>query len=256
MNGIVLQIVMPMAGRGERFRRSGECAVVKPLLSIEGRYFFEKALSSLAPLTSSLRSPCQIHAVIQRQHQDRFRLGDIVNRRVPGVVITMLDGETKGPVDTVLQSSARLDPCQPLLVLDCDLYFESNDWTMRARETCFDQGADGLLLSFTSSDSRYSYAQVGEAGNVIATAEKQVISDRALIGCYLFAKAQTFIDAAERIMKNPAPSALNEYYLSMVFSDAIAHGKRIECVASDQFISFGTPEELEASEAKLKGQNP
>ena len=104
---------------------------------------------------------------------------------------------------------------------------------------------DGLLLSFASTDPRYSFAEVGPDGLVVRTAEKRAISAAALMGAYFFTRAGDFVRAGEQLVREQLSSAMPEYYVSLAFNTLLASGARIGLVHGD-FYCFGTPEELAA----------
>ena len=61
-----------------------------------------------------------------------------------------------------------------------------------------DLNGDGLLLTFKSNSSNYSYAKVNEDGYVTETAEKKAISNNACVGIYGFKKGSDFASMPEK----------------------------------------------------------
>ena len=45
---------------------------------------------------------------------------------------------------------------------------------------------DGALLTFQSTDPKFSFLEMDETGNVINTVEKKAVSDKAICGAYYF----------------------------------------------------------------------
>lgn len=64
-----LQILMPMGGVGDRFRRAGN-ATPGPLIDVLGVPMFKRALSSFDPLDANLK----ITVVIREDHEREFGL--------------------------------------------------------------------------------------------------------------------------------------------------------------------------------------
>lgn len=232
-----LQILMPMGGLGQRFRAVG-IQTPKPLIEVGGVPMFQRALQSFAPWSG----PRTVTVVVRADDDEAHGLAGAVRAVEPSADVVLLHRNTRGAVETCLEAAHRLDPDQPLVITDCDIAFDSPGW-FAALANAADGAADGLLLSFTSTDARYSYAEVGTDGAVARTAEKDPISSSALMGVYSFARAGTFLEAAERLVARQIDAAMPEYYVSLVFNDLIAAGRRVALVEGD-FYCFGTPEEL------------
>ena len=101
----------------------------------------------------------------------------------------------------------------------------------------------GALVSFRSNNPRYSYALTNTFGIVVKTAEKEVISENALAGAYFFSKAESFLSAAEQLLTKTDIDK-QEYYVSLLFNTLIENGEIVKLSNTDEYYSFGTPEEL------------
>jgi NDP-sugar pyrophosphorylase family protein len=239
-----LHVIMPIGGIGERFHGYGY-KTPKPLINVLGQPMFLRAASSLLPLKDQLTWSF----VVRKEYQERWGIGDLIQSNFDVPSITVLERNTLGAVDTCMQApipAIGADLSQPMLVLDCDLWFSSCRFVDLIKKTLtgateFDAG----LLSFCSNSPRYSYARVAE-GRVIETAEKRVISAHALAGAYFFRTSETFLFAAEKLLTAVETSGQrgNEVYLSEVFNVLVARGSNIALCEIDQYASFGTPDEL------------
>ena len=238
-----LQVLVPMGGLGTRFKAVGE-TTPKPLIEVDGVPMFQRALESRAPWPGE-RS---VTVVVRADDDGEHGLARRVLEAEPAASVVLLHHDTRGAVETCLQARDRLDPAQPLVIMDCDIAFTSPDWFRTLEQAVAGGDPDALLLSFRSNEPRYSFAEVDEAGLVRRTAEKQAISSDALMGVYTFTAARTFLDAADRLMTRQVGSAMPEYYVSLVFNELVSSGRRVGLVRGD-FYSFGTPEELAAYRA-------
>ena len=238
-----LQVLMPMGGLGTRFRKVG-ITTPKPLIEVDGRPMFQRALSSLDPWTGDKT----VTVVVRADDDAEHGLARKVLDAEPSARIVPLDHDTRGAVETCLEARDALDPGQPLVIMDCDIAFDSPEYFRVLAAAVQDGDLDGLLLSFRSTEPRYSFAEVGPEGLVVRTAEKQAISSDALMGVYSFTSARTFLEAADRLMARQIDAVMPEYYVSLVFNELISTGGRIGLVRGD-FYCFGTPEELAAYEA-------
>ncbi|WP_147251758.1 glycosyltransferase family 2 protein [Blastococcus sp. TF02-8] len=238
-----LQVLMPMGGLGTRFRKVG-ITTPKPLIEVGGVPMFQRALGSFAPWHGD-----KTVTVVVREDNDReFGLADQVVAVEPSARIVLLDHDTRGAVETCLEARDRLDPDQPLVIMDCDIAFDSPEYFRVLQAAVESRDVDGLLLSFHSIEPRYSFAEVDDRGRVVRTAEKRAISSDALMGVYSFTSAGVFMEAADRLMEKQIGVAMPEYYVSLVFNELIDSGRRVGLVRGD-FYCFGTPEELAAFEA-------
>ena len=115
-----LQVLMPMGGLGTRFRKVG-ITTPKPLIEVGGVPMFQRALASFAPWTGE-----KTVTVVVREDNDReFDLARQVVAAEPSADIVLLDHDTRGAVETCLEARDRLDPDQPLVIMDCDIAFDS-----------------------------------------------------------------------------------------------------------------------------------
>lgn len=244
LGSTTLQVVMPMAGMGSRFASAG-WTVPKPLINVGGMPMFERALSSLDGLPLRRR----VVLVVQQAHIDEHGIDTAAATALPGVITVAVPALTRGAAETALAAATVLDPEDPLVVMDCDLWFSSKSYNEMVVSAAADpESIAGGLLTFTSRDPRYSYAET-RGDLVVRTAEKVAISDHAITGAYFFSKARYFIEAAQAQVASPLEGE-PEYYLSSVYNALIKSGRRVSWSSVDSFASFGTPEELAAFERR------
>jgi choline kinase len=117
-----LQVLMPMGGLGTRFRKVG-VTTPKPLIEVDGVPMFQRALRSVAPWTGDRRV-----VVVRADDDAEHGLAQQVLGAEPAADIVLLDHDTRGAVETCLEARDRLDPGQPLVVMDCDIAFDSPEY--------------------------------------------------------------------------------------------------------------------------------
>ena len=235
-----LQILMPMGGLGQRFRDQGY-DTPKPLINVDGVAMFQKALAAYDNYEGEKRHLF----VIRKDTDEEYGLADQIKTILPDAKINILDHNTGGAVETCLIAEDLIDPELPLVIMDCDITFNAPHYFEKMKEAVDEDKFDGLLLSFTSSDPRYSFAEVNESEMVIRTAEKVAISDNALMGAYFFTKASIFLDAAHELVNRQLDETMKEYFVSLIYNILIESNRRVG-LAKGSFTSFGTPEELQA----------
>jgi NDP-sugar pyrophosphorylase family protein len=262
----MVQLLFPMGGLGSRFAATG-VTTPKPMIPVDGAPMILRAISSFAALRAQQVRIVPIF-IVRTEHERDFKLASMLKAVVPEGRIVVLDHDTRGAVETCLVAETAIERSSPLVVCDCDLYFSSKAYVetllrMADRVTGgfnATSGAvpGGLLVYMESTDARYSYAETGPDGRtVVRTAEKDPISNKALIGAYAFSAGAIFTKAARELLELPIDAAQGrkEYYVSLLFNSLIKDGLRVEAVPHDEYESFGTPEELAAYEAKVRARS-
>lgn len=232
-----IQILMPMGGLGSRFTEAGYITP-KPLIDVEGKPMFLKALESF-----NLLNNASYIFVIRKEQDDKYGLAKSILELLPEAKIAILDHNTSGAVESCLIAEELIDEKLPIIVADCDIYFESEEYFSKIQSVRTRGVPDAILLCFESNDPRYSYAELKD-GVVASTAEKRVISNNAILGGYFFKNGSSFIKLAKEFVRNELPQDLKEYYLSHLLNMLITKNGLVEVAKIDKMHIFGTPEEL------------
>lgn len=232
-----IQVLMPMGGLGSRFKAQGY-TTPKALIQVDGMPMFKRALESF----SSLKNARHLF-VIRQDQQEEYGLDSQILGQFPGAKITVMKKDTRGAVETAMLAADTIDDKVPIIIADCDIYFESKDYFDKLQRAASDD-VDGILLTFASDNPRYSYAEIGEAGKVIRTAEKLVISKHAILGGYFFKSGSLFKSLATKFLSEELPEGLSEYYMSHLFNLLLERRGNVETAEVDTMNIFGTPEEL------------
>jgi hypothetical protein len=80
---------------------------------------------------------------------------------------------------------------------------------------------------------------------VSAVAEKQPISDNALIGVHYWRHAKDFFDSARMLLSDFRDQGYPECYVSVTYNYLIKNGAKIAPYFTDGYYSLGTPDDLE-----------
>ena len=235
-----MNIVIPMAGRGERFRHAG-FQTAKPLIPLHGAPLYVHA-SLCLPLELATALTYVVLAPEWPGHDIAAELGRY-RPTLPPIEVLALAEPTRGQSETVLFALANADPEQPLLIYNCDSYFDGEiDW----RQLTADAEIDGALVCFKNTDPRYSFARNGNHGWVDLVTEKVPVSDHACTGAYYFRRTKDFIDVC-RARLSEGRREQGEYYVAPLYNDLISRGAGIKTLLCRRFICFGTPEELQST---------
>jgi dTDP-glucose pyrophosphorylase len=235
----MLNIVVPMAGRGQRFVDAG-FADPKPLIPVLGVPMIELVISNLRPAI-----PHRFHFLIQREHDRSYGLSEALRRWAPGCSVTFVDGITEGAACTVLLARDMIDDDAPLMIANCDQYIDADINAYLAAM----EAADGLIMTMWADDPKWSFVRRDAAGRVTQVVEKEVVSNEATVGIYNFAKGRDFVRAANAMIA--ADQRVNgEFYVAPAYDMLIREGARIECFGIGSvgkgMHGIGTPADLVA----------
>jgi NDP-sugar pyrophosphorylase family protein len=234
----VLNIVVPMAGRGRRFAESAETEP-KPLIEVlPGKRMVEYVIEYL-----TLDEPHHFVFVCLGEHARTFKLNDFFSVRTGNNHrMVVVNDVTRGPAETALLAKDFVNNDSELLIAYCDCFFTIDPAAFLRH--CRSKQADGGLIAYPSDSIMDAYMEIDCDGWVVRTAEKEVISQTAAAGLYYFRKGSDFVTAALDMLA--ASIEGKEVFVSPVFNGLIKNGKGVTSFPIDreQRIEMGTPEDL------------
>lgn len=224
-------LVMPMAGRGERFRQAG-FALPKPLIPVDGEPMFVRATRSLP-----LRLATRLVFVILQEHVEKFALDVQIRQRFGAwpLKIVVLPGTTSGQAETVARAVEGEDERLPLLIFNADSAFEDN---LEEYLPSLSPDVAGVLQVFSDNEIRWSFVRCGPDWRVTETAEKCPISKLACTGLYYFRSMGEF----RRLFTQMKPN-LAETYIAPMYNDMIARDEVVLAKPVRRYWCFGTPQD-------------
>ena len=234
-------MIMPMAGEGNRFKKEG-WTVPKPLIQLNGQPLFKHAISSVSADDIHLK----YSFIVRKEHIEEYQIDQTIKTYVPDANIFSVEKTTRGAVETCMIAESVIADSDAVIVMDCDLEFRSKSFMTILYDILLQSESEangGALVSFESNDSRYSYAALDENGYVTRTAEKEVISNHALCGAYLFSSGKRFKQIAHQLLDEP-DFRKPEYYVSLLYNYLLADGEVVRLATMEDYRSYGTPEEL------------
>jgi NDP-sugar pyrophosphorylase family protein len=239
----MLTIVVPMAGRGQRFAAAGY-ALPKPLISVRGMPMIQAVIDNLRP-----RAAHRFVFLCLRDHLDRHHLGELLATWAPGSLVVPVDTVTEGAACTVLLAEDAIPLDDQLMIANCDQWLDL-DIDLYLRELNL-RSADGLIMTMTACDPKWSYVRTDLSGWATEVAEKKVISNSATVGIYNYRRGGDFIRAAQRMIAR-GERVNGEFYVAPVYNQLIADERRIATfdvdAAGGAMYGLGTPEDLRAFE--------
>jgi len=214
----MLNIVLPMAGRGSRFAEAGY-ELPKPLIPIHGMPMIKVVVDNLAP-----KCEHRFIFIAQQEHIDKYDLTPKLKSYAKNVEVLGINGITEGQVCTALIAKKFFNNDEPLMNANTDQFidFEINEYL----DDMNSRSLDGMIMTMKSQDPKWSYAKTGENGLVIETAEKKVISPDATVGIFNFKRGSDLVRSAEQMIADNI-RVNNEFYTCPCYNYLIKEGKRI-----------------------------
>jgi dTDP-glucose pyrophosphorylase len=216
--GSMLNIVIPMAGRGSRFAEAGYLDP-KPLIPIHGKPMIQWVIRNLSPKTEH-----RFIFIAQGEHLERYQLREKLNAWAPGSIVIALDEVTDGAARTVLMAKNHIDTDEPLVIANSDQWIEAdiNDFLGGMLEGV----VDGTIMTMTANDPKWSFVAVDESGFAERVVEKEVISNLATVGIYGFTRGSDFVAAAESMIRDNF-KVNNEFYVAPAYNWMISQKDKI-----------------------------
>ena len=238
MKRMKVNVVMPMLGGGTRMRNVQPTC--KPLMTLPtGERFFMKALTSLENYEIQT-----LVLVVLEDYVQEFKqlLPEIRNVAHVNQIHLVGHAPTKNPVESFRVGVETLwmvyNRNLPLFCLDCDVYGVVPSHDFIEMESIVNRV--GHLFYFESDNPNKSYIQTTVDGNCVTDiAEKQVISNKAIMGAYLFED----LVLLHKILMH---SCVHLEYISDIFKEMIKMPNvGVGASPVDKVTNFGTVEELE-----------
>lgn len=213
----LINIVLPIAGRGSRFVDAGY-ELPKPLILVHGKPMIEVVVNNIRPLCKH-----RFIFVALKEHLDHLNMENTLNRIAPGCIIIPVNEVTEGAACTVLLARDFINNENQLMIANSDQWvdIDINNYLNELEI----QNADGLIMTMTADDPKWSYVGFDENKNINQVVEKQVISNEATVGIYNFRHGFDFVNAADQmISKNLRVN--NEFYVAPAYNEMISKGAK------------------------------
>lgn len=240
-----MQIVIPMSGFGERFRKAGY-TVPKPLIEVEGKPI-------IAHVVDMFPGETDFTFICNREHlaHPDYRMAEIIRSSAPQARIIAIDPHKLGPVHAVSLVLNELDPARPVVVNYCDF---SCYWDWRHfREFVQASGCDGAIPAYRGfhphSLGTTNYAYLRERDGWVHDIREKMpftedrMQEYASSGTYYF-RSVALLRAAIRAQVAQGLTVGGEYYASLAYLPLLSAGKRVAVYPLQHFMQWGTPEDL------------
>lgn len=236
----MINIVIPMAGAGSRFAAAGFSAP-KPLIPVHDTPMIKVVIDNLSPN----HTPYRMIFIVQKEHAQQYALHAKLPFWSKNCEIVEIDGLTEGAACTVMAARHLIETDEHLMIANSDQYI---DYSINAYlEKALAPGLDGLIMTMSANDPKWSFVSKGADGFVNRVAEKEVISNEATVGIYNFRSGIDFVNAAQSMIdRNERVNG--EFYVAPVYNQLIGTGSKIATVnvgsEAAGMYGLGTPADL------------
>lgn len=240
----MINIVIPMAGSGSRFKLAGY-EDPKPFIKINDKMMIEHVLDGLNVKNANYT------LIIQEDFRNNYKENLDYIKEKYNVSFICVNKLTQGASCTALMARKIIDNNVPVIFADCDNIFNNKVINTFIDDT-LSKNIDGALLTFNTNESCFSFAKVNNNGLLIETKEKEVISNHAITGIYMFNKGSYFVDCAVEMLIY-GDKIKNEYYMSNVYNYAVKQFLKIGIfdIKQEDWDCVGTPQQLDVFLKKL-----
>jgi len=237
-----LNVLIPMAGQGKRFRRAGY-PTYKPFVPIFGKPMIEYVLDAF-PSHVTRRVLVDPKLLTDQQL-------DLLQRH-PSVIVHRVPSHELGPAYTIYQARDELPLDESFFIAYCDIYWT---WDFADVEPFLDQ--DGVVYTrrqfhphlVGSNYSAFCRPAPGDATRLDEIREKgsftqEWMNEPLSIGCFYVRDGHAMLRAISTMIAEDRKVS-NEFFPSLLFNDLIKAGHTIRLQDVDFFVHWGVPAQLE-----------
>jgi dTDP-glucose pyrophosphorylase len=230
-----MNILIPMAGEGSRFKKAGY-TFPKPLIDVNGKPMIQRVVENLDFNNHYI-------FLVRKEHVENYTgILDTLERITNGrCSIVKVDKLTEGAACTALLAEDLINNEEDLLIANSDqiIHFQLQNFRMlKALSSC-----EGIVFTFNAVHPKWSFVKTNARGFVTEVAEKRPISDIATCGIYWYRKGSDFVKYTKQMIDKNA-RVNGEFYIAPVYNELIGDNKTLIPFYVDKMWGIGTPEDL------------
>jgi NDP-sugar pyrophosphorylase family protein len=234
----MINVVIPMAGRGSRFADAGY-TFPKPLIDVNGKPMIQVVVENIGVSGRYI-------FIVLAEHYEKYALKyllPLITRPNPCEIV-IVDTITEGAACTVLLAKEFINNSDELIIANSDQWVNwVPDHFLRFMR---ENDVHGGMLTFTATHPKWSFARVEEGtSRVVEVAEKKPISNIATVGIYYFKEGRLFVDFSKQMIEKNV-RVNDEFYVCPVFNEMIEASKSVHVYPVASMQGLGTPEDLQS----------
>ena len=237
-----LNVVIPMAGQGKRFRRAGY-DTYKPFVPIFGKPMIQYVLDAFPARVT--RRVVADRSLLTEEQVDYLR-------GQPGVVVHFVPSHELGPAYSIYQARHELPLDEAFFVAYCDIHWT---WDYAQVERSLD--ADGVIYTrrrfhphlVGNNYSAFCRPSPDDHNRLLAIREKgsfttEWMSEPLSVGCFYVRDGNAMMRAISAMIAEDREVS-DEFFPSLIFNDLVEAGLTIRLHDVDFFVHWGVPAQLE-----------
>lgn len=233
----MLNVVIPMSGKGSRFEKTGNYTFPKPLIDVNNKPMIQVVVDNLQLKANYI-------FLVLKEHYDKYALKYLLPLICGknNCEIIVIDQVTEGCACSVLLAKHLIANEDELIIANSDQWINwSSEHFLNFVHT---KNADGAILTFHSTHPKWSFIKIDDDINIITeVAEKKPISNIASVGIYYWKHGSDFVDSAEKMIEQNI-RVNNEFYVAPTYNIMVDNGKKIYNYPVAEMHGLGTPEDL------------
>lgn len=248
----MMNIVIPMAGAGQRFADAGY-SLSKPVIpTIDRRTGKEFPMVVCATMDlPGVEEKGRNVIYIDRTFHREDGVEDIIHQNYPEASFITIEKLTEGQACTCMLARNRINSDVPLLIAGCDNGMDFNtDKFWKLTEKC-----DVIAFTYSHNQSvlanpnAYGWYVPDKDDKIKKVSIKKAVSDtpmedHAVVATFWFRKGSIFVEATEKMLREN-DRINNEFYVDQVIKHAMEQGYDCRIFDIDRYIGWGTPADYE-----------
>lgn len=241
-----MQIVIPMSGFGERFRKAGY-EVPKPLIPVDGKPILAHVIDLFPGETDFL-------FICNQEHLDEpaYAMAQQIRRWCPTGRIVPIEPHRLGPIHAVRQARKLIKADQPVVVNYCDFacQWDWADFKAFVQETSCAGAVPAYKGFHPHSLHANNYAFIREEGGWLKDIQEKEpytddrMSEYASSGTYYFQSGELCLSALDEAVEKDL-NVNGEYYVSLAYKVLAQRKLPVAVYELQHFMQWGTPQDLE-----------
>jgi HAD superfamily hydrolase (TIGR01549 family) len=236
-----MNIIIPIGGKGERFKNKGYNKP-KPLIDI-----FERPMIFYLLDTLKVNENDKIFIIYNSEKLEKYNFTQIIRNKYSFINFIPLQNDTSGAAETLylgLNSIKNsLNNSNKNIILDCDTFYQKDIINM------YRNSHNNNCVFYSVKENNlpiYSYIQMDENSRIINIKEKEKISNNANTGAYCFENIEILCNYCKYILDEKIVFN-NEPYTSCVIHEMIKKNINFYGIKMNEnsVISLGTPNDVE-----------
>jgi NDP-sugar pyrophosphorylase family protein len=237
-----LNIVIPMAGIGQRFKDAGY-TTQKAFIEIAGKPMIQHALDAFPNSVAR-------HLIITKNAFDEAQIDFLENTLNCNLIY--IKPHKLGPAYSIYSATADLPLDESIFIAYCDVY-----WTWDFGVIVENLNHEGIVFTHRkfhphlvrNNFSAFCRPKEDNPDFMVEIREKLSFTDNWMeeplsVGVFFFRSGQTMTEVIKQLVEKNQRTA-NEFFPSVAFNQLISDGRSVKMQDVDFFIHWGQPEQLD-----------